>query len=162
MHVVSYAHVSLGCFHPSLIPDPTLAQKVFRLLRRPREVAKILQVAESSSPIDCTCFHIVRTQPTSPPPTPLTFIPCQQVLHSAMHPHVIKIAETFASSEGMLDYFHRNYQSYLSGVFDFRAAVNPTVQAYTPLEASLRPCLSATCVCASFCFIFVVFFFVRL
>ncbi|CAN0258931.1 unnamed protein product [Hapterophycus canaliculatus] len=75
------------------------------------------------------------------PTTPLREV---EVLHSAIHPHVIKIAETFASSEAMLAHFRRNYESYLSGVFDFRAAVNPTVQAYTPLEASLRPCLSAT------------------
>ncbi len=61
-----------------------------------------------------------------------------------MHPHVIKIMETFSSSDAMLDYFHHHYESYLEGVFDFRAAVNPTVQAYTPLDASLRPCLSAT------------------
>lgn len=52
--------------------------------------------------------------------------------------------ETFASSNAMLDHFHRNYERYLEGVYDFRAAVNPTVQAYTPLEASLRPSLSAT------------------
>ncbi|CBN77901.1 expressed unknown protein [Ectocarpus siliculosus] len=75
------------------------------------------------------------------PTTPLRRV---EVLHSALHPHVIKIAETFASSDAMLDHFHRNYDGYLSGVFNFRAAVNPTVQAYTPLEASLRPCLSAT------------------
>ncbi|CAM9303760.1 unnamed protein product [Ectocarpus sp. 13 AM-2016] len=75
------------------------------------------------------------------PTTPLRRV---EVLHSALHPHVIKIAETFASSDAMLDHFHRHYDGYLSGVFNFRAAVNPTVQAYTPLEASLRPCLSAT------------------
>lgn len=67
-----------------------------------------------------------------------------KVLHSALHPHVIKIMETFASSDAMLEHFHRNYERYLEGVYDFRAAVNPTVQAYTPLDASLRPCLSAT------------------
>lgn len=65
-------------------------------------------------------------------------------MHSALHPHVIKIAETFASSNAMIDYFHRSYEGYLKGVYDFRAAVNPTVQAYTPLAASLRPALSAT------------------
>lgn len=72
------------------------------------------------------------------------------MLHSALHPHVIKIAETFTSSDAMLDHFHRHYDGYLSGVFNFRAAVNPTVQAYTPLEASLRPCLSATYVSVFF------------
>lgn len=66
------------------------------------------------------------------------------MLHSALHPHVIKIMETFASSGAMVDHFHRSYEGYLKGVFNFRAAVNPTVQAYTPLDASLRPCLSAT------------------
>ena len=71
-----------------------------------------------------------------------------QVLHSALHPHVIKIMETFASADDMLDHFHRHYEGYLEGVFDFRAAVNPTVHAYTPLDASLRPCLSAMCVLA--------------
>ena len=84
-----------------------------------------------------------------PPPSDCAF-PClvqyppPKVLHSALHPHVIKIMETFASSNAMLDHFHRNYEGYLEGVYDFRAAVNPTVQAYTPLEASLRPCLSTT------------------
>eukprot|EP00903_Cladosiphon_okamuranus_P015357 g14183.t1 len=75
------------------------------------------------------------------PATPLLKV---EVLHSALHPHVIKIIETFVSSDAMLDHFHRHYERYLEGVYDFRAAVNPTVQAYTPLEASLRPCLSTT------------------
>lgn len=70
------------------------------------------------------------------------YVSCQ-VLHSALHPHVIKIIETFSSGDLMLDHFHRHYENYLEGVFDFRAAVNPTVHAYTPLKASLRPCLSA-------------------
>lgn len=77
----------------------------------------------------------------------------KQVLHSAEHPHVLKIMETFASSDDMLDHYHRCYTDYLEGVFDFRAAVNPTVQTYTPLAASLRPSLSAGCVFC-FCLIF--------
>ena len=67
----------------------------------------------------------------------------KQVLHSAVHPHVLKIVETFASADALLDHFHRHYADFLEGIFDFRAAVNPTVQAYTPLAASVRPSLSA-------------------
>lgn len=66
-----------------------------------------------------------------------------QVLHSALHPHVIKVMETFASEDALLEYFHQCNSGYLEGVSDFRAAVSPTTQAYTPLEASLRPALSA-------------------
>lgn len=70
----------------------------------------------------------------------------KQVFHSAIHPHVIKIMETYASSDALLDHYHRWYADYMAGVFDFRAAVQPTVQCYTPLGASRRPCLSARCV----------------
>ncbi|CAM9542434.1 unnamed protein product [Scytosiphon promiscuus] len=119
-------------------PLPEAAVTVFRVVQANWAVPKKIAAAMNFTAAWSTAQM---EESKADPTTPLREI---EVLHSAIHPHVIKIAETFASSEAMLAYFHRNYQSYLSGVFDFRAAVNPTVQAYTPLEASLRPCLSAT------------------
>ncbi|CAM9456844.1 unnamed protein product, partial [Sphacelaria rigidula] len=66
-----------------------------------------------------------------------------QVFHSALHPHVIKILETYASTDAFLEHYHTHYDDFLDGIFDFRAAVEPTVQCFTPLLASRRPCLSA-------------------
>ncbi|CAM9615421.1 unnamed protein product, partial [Discosporangium mesarthrocarpum] len=65
-----------------------------------------------------------------------------EVFHSAVHPHVIKIIETHASASTLLDYSFAHQDPFLDGVAPFRAAISPTLQTYTPLTASCRPCLN--------------------